>query len=50
MRSEPCPTSFVKTIIEVHMILRAALDLAVQRELLTRNVAASEQLKRPRAA
>jgi len=39
-----------KTIIEVHMILRAALDLAVQRELLTRNVAASEQLKRPRAA
>ena len=38
-----------KTIVEVHMIIRAALNLAVQRELITRNVAASEQLKLPRA-
>jgi integrase len=38
-----------KTILEVHMIIRAALDLAVQRELIDRNVAASTQLRLPRA-
>jgi integrase len=38
-----------KTILEVHMILRAALDLALQRELIDRNVAASTQLRLPRA-
>jgi hypothetical protein len=37
-----------KTIHEVHVIIRAALDLAVDRELVGRNVAASEQLKLPR--
>jgi len=38
-----------KTILEVHMIIRAALDLAVQRELIDRNVAASTQLRLPGA-
>jgi integrase len=35
-----------KTVLEVHMIIRAALDLAVQRALLDHNVA---QLRLPRA-
>ena len=34
-----------KTILEVHMIIRAALALAVRRQLLNHNVAHSEQLK-----
>lgn len=34
-----------KTILEVHMIIRAALALAVRRQLLDHNVAHSEQLK-----
>jgi integrase len=38
-----------KTILEVHMIIRAALDLAVQRDLVDRNVADSAQLRPPRA-
>ena len=38
-----------KTVLEVHMIVRAALDLALQRELIERNVAASTQLRLPRA-
>jgi len=35
-----------KTILEVHMILRAALDLAVERELVVRNVAHSARARR----
>jgi integrase len=38
-----------KTVLEVHMIIRAALDLAVQRALLDHNVAHSAQLRLPRA-
>ena len=38
-----------KTVLEVHMIVRAALDLAVRRELVGRNVAADEHLRLPRA-
>ena len=38
-----------KTILEVHMIIRAALGLAAERELVVRNVATSAQLKLPRA-
>ena len=38
-----------KTILEVHMIVRAALGLAADRQLVVRNVAASAQLKLPRA-
>ena len=38
-----------KTILEVHMIVRAALGLAAERHLVVRNVAASAQLKLPRA-
>jgi integrase len=38
-----------KTILEVHMILRAALDLAVQRRLLDHNVAHSAHGRRQRA-
>ena len=34
-----------KTILEVHMIVRAALGLAAERQLVVRNVAASAQLK-----
>jgi integrase len=37
-----------KTILEVHMILRAALDLAVQRRLLDHNVAYSAHGRRQR--
>jgi len=35
-----------KTILEVHMIVRAALDLAVQRKLVTHNVAHGAQARR----
>lgn len=35
-----------KTILEVHMILRAALDIAVERELVVRNVAHSARARR----
>ncbi|MBI5088575.1 MAG: site-specific integrase [Actinobacteria bacterium] len=38
-----------KTILEVHMIVRAALGLATERQLVVRNVATSAQLKLPRA-
>lgn len=38
-----------KTVREVHMIIRAALDLAVRRELIGRNVAAAAQLRPTRA-
>lgn len=38
-----------KTIVEVHMIVRAALDVAVRRELVGRNVAAAEHLRPSRA-
>jgi integrase len=38
-----------KTVREVHMIIRAALDLAVRRELLGRNVAADSHLRPSRA-
>lgn len=38
-----------KTILEVHMIIRAALDLAARRELVGRNVAAAEHLRPSRA-
>jgi integrase len=38
-----------KTILEVHMIIRAALGLATERQLIVRNVATSAQLKLPRA-
>jgi len=34
-----------KTILEVHMIIRAALGLAVRRELIEHNVAQSEQIE-----
>ena len=36
-----------KTVLEVHMIVRAALDLAVERQLVVRNIATSAQLKLP---
>lgn len=39
-----------KTVLEVHMIVRAALDLAVQRELLDRNVAHTTQIRPGRPA
>lgn len=35
-----------KTILEVHMIIRAALDLAVERELVARNVALGSRARR----
>jgi hypothetical protein len=35
-----------KTILEVHMILRAALDLAVERQLVARNVAHESRPRR----
>lgn len=38
-----------KTVREVHMIVRAALDLAVRRELVGRNVAAAAHLRPSRA-
>ena len=38
-----------KTVLEVHMIVRAALDLAAERQLVVRNIATSAQLKMPRA-
>ena len=38
-----------KTVLEVHMIVRAALDLAVQRRLLDHNVAHSAHGRRRRA-
>jgi integrase len=38
-----------KTVREVHMIIRAALDLAVQREVVGRNVAAAAHLRPARA-
>jgi hypothetical protein len=38
-----------KTILEVHMIVRAALGLATERQLVVRNVATSAQLKVARA-
>ena len=38
-----------KTVLEVHMILRAALDLAVQRHLLDHNVAHSAHGRRRRS-
>ncbi len=38
-----------KTILEVHMIVRAALDLALRRELIGRNVADNEHLRPSRS-
>jgi hypothetical protein len=35
-----------KTVLEVHMIIRAALDLAVQRQLVDRNVAHAAHARR----
>jgi len=39
-----------KTVLEVHMIVRAALDAAVNRHLLDRNVAHAAHARLPRAA
>jgi integrase len=38
-----------KTVLEVHMIVRAALDLALRRELIGRNIADNEQLRPSRS-
>jgi integrase len=39
-----------KTVLEVHMIVRAALDAAASRQLVERNVAQSAHARLPRAA
>ncbi len=39
-----------KTVLEVHMIIRAALDAARQRELVERNVASAAHVRRSRAS
>ena len=39
-----------KTVLEVHMVIRAALDAAGQRELVERNVASAAHVRRRRPA